>query len=122
MSRLFIVFFLFLFSCCDCVKQNQLPGKYFHNQGVDEFSDSIEILPDNTYVHKYQHAGGKKYKSAGKWSFNVCQITFEDFIFYNREGGDGKGGLWISRVEDAGDGEIRLNYAREHGIYYEKVH
>jgi hypothetical protein len=93
-----------------------LDGKYCFNKGGP---DSIIIFKDHTYKHKHIAVSGIEYENHGKWSWNISEIDFHDFTFYNNEGPSGGNGLWISRVVNSND-EIRLIYSSENGIYYYK--
>ena len=86
-----------------------LYGKYSFNDGE---LDSIILSKDHTYKHKHITSSGKEYENSGQWKWNINEIDFKDFTFYNDEGQSGGNGLWISRVEITND-EVRLVYSSE---------
>jgi hypothetical protein len=111
-----LVVILFLFLSNHDYKTNEpemLFGKYSFNNGG---TDSIIIYKDHTYKHKYITASNKVYEGTGKWKWNINEIDFHGFTFYNDKGPAGSG-LWISKVEST-DNEIRLIYSSENDIYY----
>jgi len=107
-------------SCFQKVEQEMLIGTYVFNE--ENCIDTIIILPNKKYIHKYKSNYGKNYKSYGNWKYdsNLKEIDFHDFVFYNDEGGDIPG-LWIPKVIKTRDGEIRLIYSSENEIYYKKL-
>ncbi|HTD98845.1 MAG TPA: hypothetical protein VK668_06140 [Mucilaginibacter sp.] len=113
---LVLVVILFLFLSNHDYKTNEpemLFGKYCFNNGG---TDSIIIYKDHTYKHKYVTGSNKVYEGTGKWKWNINEIDFHDFTFYNDKGSAGSG-LWISKVEST-DNEIKLIYSSENDIYY----
>jgi len=96
-------------------------GKYRSNQ-ID-YNDSIFVNENKTYKHKYTTPKGKEFELEGTWEYDSVRmkIIFRDFVFFNNEGTDGlPPGNWISKVQIAEKGEVRLIYAEENNIYYYK--
>jgi hypothetical protein len=93
-----------------------LCGKYNFNTNV---LDSIVIFKNHTYKHKYITTSGKEYAETGKWNWNMNEIDFHDFSFYNNEGPSGGSGNWMSKVEET-DNEVRLIYSSDDDSYYSK--
>ncbi len=125
MKILILIFFivtvaLFLFIVNHNYKTAEpkaIDGKYSFNKGGP---DSIIIFKDHTYKHKHITSSGKEFENIGKWKWNINEIDFHDFTFYNDEGSSGGIGLWSSKVE-TDDNEIRLIYSDDDGgLYYYK--
>ncbi|HCM76992.1 MAG TPA: hypothetical protein DIS90_11455 [Cytophagales bacterium] len=103
------------------VQINLLPGKYCFNEGNS--NDSLFLFENRSYTHKFFLSETEIYKSKGSWRFDSLtnKISFYDFIFYNEMGPiNESGGVWNSKIHITKEGEIRLIYSRENGIYYFK--
>jgi hypothetical protein len=94
-----------------------LYGKYSFN--ISNL-DSIVIFSNHTYKHKYVNSSGKTYANIGTWKWNINEIEFHDFSFYNDEGPSGVSGLWISKVEESAD-RVRLIYSSDDNSCYLKL-
>ncbi|MDB5136693.1 MAG: hypothetical protein JWP37_3296 [Mucilaginibacter sp.] len=97
------------------VEPKTLCGKYSFNGGG---LDSITIFNDHTYKHKFITVSNKQYTETGKWKWNLNEIDFYNFAFFNDKGPSGRG-LWMSKVAET-DKEIRLIYSSENNICYFK--
>jgi len=103
------------------IEINLLPGKYCFNEGNN--NDSLFLFEDKRYIHRYFLSETDIYETKGYWQFDSLskKISFYDFIFYNEMGPiNESGGVWNSKVYLTEDGEIRLIYSRENGIFYYK--
>lgn len=103
------------------IQIQMLPGNYCLNEGNQ--NDSLFLYDSKTYTHKFFLSESKVFKSKGKWDYDSVakKISFYDFIFYNENGPTNpSGGVWHSKVHVTNDGEVRLIYSRENGIFYYK--
>lgn len=104
------------------VQSEALLGKYRFNEagGID----SLLLNKDGSYLHKSILSNKQTFESRGIWRYDSIEqkVTFNDFIFYNEKGPVNQpGGVWNSKVYMTSDGEVRLNYSRENGIFYYKT-
>ncbi len=124
-NYLFLLCFAVAFAACreksGEIQFEMLLGNYCFNQGNN--NDSLFVYDNRNYTHKFILSDSEVFESKGIWKYDSLakEIAFYDFIFYNEKGPANKpGGFWYSKVHVASDGEIRLIYSRENGIFYYK--
>ncbi len=118
-SAIYSLVLLFSMACSDNdVEIHQLYGVYDYNK--ENYIDTIQLLKDSSYIHTHQTTNGTIYRNEGTWKFDskLREVVFDDFIFYNEQGGDVPG-FWIPKVKNV-ENEIRLIYASEENLYYRK--
>jgi hypothetical protein len=118
MKKLFIINCIIFFVACSRVQTNELYGKYVFN-GYS--NDTIYILQTYEYIHLYNSDNNTICKQTGKWNFDTIAqyLNFYGFNFSNSCESTSSY-YWAARVKKK-DNYIRIIYASEENLFYQKM-
>lgn len=109
--------FLF-FTSCNAVTEDMLYGKYVLNEHRQY--DTICILQDPKVLEIIKHQD-RFYQCSGSWTLKNSRIEFHSFNHCDFSVHYWIGNYYQAGVKKTANGEIRIIYASEEGIYYTKV-